>query len=48
MRNLSYRELSMETGVLSLGFEVRVLMSRVRFELQSDIKKVRLGLGLKI
>lgn len=48
MRNLSCRELSVETGVLSLGSEVRVVMSRVRFELQSDTKKVGLGLGLKV
>lgn len=38
----------MGTGVLSLGSEVSVVMSRVRFELQSDIKEVDLGLELKV
>ena len=48
MWNLSYRECSMGTGVLSLGSDVRVVVSRVRRELQSDIKKVGLGLGFKV
>lgn len=48
MWDLSYRELSVGTGVLSLASEVRTVMSRVRSELQSDIKKVGLGLGLQV
>lgn len=38
----------MGTGVLSLESEVRVVTSRVRFELQSDIEEAGLGLELKV
>lgn len=48
MWDLSYRELSVGTGVLSLGSEVRIVMCRVRSELQSDIKKVGLRPGLQV
>lgn len=48
MWNLAYREVIVGTGLLSLESEVRVVMSRARFELQPDIKKVGLELGLKV